>query len=405
MARLPLGFILLVILVALNFRPALSSLAPVLLRLQADLGLSAAQTGALTTLPVFCLGLFAPVAPWLARRVGYEHTLSLALLTLLLALLLRAVPATQVQYIATALVGAAIGVGGTVLPVLVKREVPHVPDLVTGVYTMALCLGGALGAGLSIPLANWLGGWPLSLASWSLLALSGLLAWVFWRPRGGAQGSPGAGGKSAPVVRLRGAALAWQVTVLMGSQSALAYVVFGWLPALLQLRGVSESLAGWMMACSVFIQLFAALAAPWLARLGSDQRPALLFMLSMTALGFSWLLLAGPEWRWPGVVALGIGQGGSFSLALTLIVLRTATPALAARLSGMAQGFGYSLAALGPLGVGVMLEADIGLAGLWLAFMGVLTLAMLAGWMAGRDRCLTLDDSGGLVVRGPGSRP
>lgn len=386
--RFPLAFLAVMILVALNFRPALSSLAPVLLRLQETLGLSAGQIGALTTLPVFCLGLFAPLAPRLARRLGYEHTLSCALLLLLLALLLRSVPVAVLQFLATALVGAAIGVGGTVLPVLVKREMPGASDLVTGVYTMALCLGGALGAGLSIPLADTLGGWPAGLASWALLALVALLAWLwFYRGRtvsDGALAESGAGLRP----RLRRSALAWQVTVLMGAQSALAYIVFGWLPTLLQQRGVSEALAGWMMAVSVFVQLFAALAAPWLARLSADQRPALVGMLAMIALGFTGLLLAGAEWRWAAVVALGVGQGGSFSLALTLLVLRTSTPALAARLSAMAQGFGYCLAALGPLGVGLMLEAGVGMRGLWLAMMALVSLALVAGLLAGRDLCL-----------------
>ena len=143
-----------------------------------------------------------------------------------------------------------------------------------------------------------------------------------------------------------------------------------------------------MMAVSVFVQLFAALAAPWLARLSADQRPALVSMLAMIALGFTGLLLAGAEWRWAAVVALGVGQGGSFSLALTLLVLRTSTPALAARLSAMAQGFGYCLAALGPLGVGLMLEAGVGMRGLWLAMMALVSLALVAGLLAGRDLCL-----------------
>lgn len=398
--RHPLTFIVLMVLVALNFRPALSSLAPVLLRLQGDLQLSAVQVGVLTTLPVFCLGLFAPAAPWLARRLGYEQALTLALLALCIALLMRSLSTPVLQYLATALVGASIGVGGTVLPVLIKREVVGASDLATGVYTMALCLGGALGAGFSVPLADVLGGWPAGLASWSLVALIGLIAWIIARPRQDCPHIDRSSRKSGYGASLRRSPLAWQVTVLMGSQSSLAYIVFGWLPALLQLRGVSEALAGWMMAVSVFIQLFAALAAPVFARLFRDQRPALTLMLGMTAVGFSLLLLAEPGWRWTGVVALGIGQGGSFSLAMSLIVLRTASPALAARLSGMAQGFGYCLAAMGPLGVGIMLGAGVGLTGLWVALVCVSVIALVAGLLAGRDQCLDQNAQGEILVRG-----
>ena len=71
--RRPWLLLLGLILVALNLRPALSSMAPMLSEVSKTLGLSAAQAGLLTTLPVLCLGLFAPLAPVLARRFGAER--------------------------------------------------------------------------------------------------------------------------------------------------------------------------------------------------------------------------------------------------------------------------------------------------------------------------------------------
>ncbi|QIB67538.1 MFS transporter [Kineobactrum salinum] len=385
------------ILVGLNLRPALSSLAPVLARIQADLGLSAAAVGALTTMPVLCLGLFAPLAPWLSRRLGIERTLSLALLLLALALWLRASHSVGLLFLGTALAGAAIGISGTVLPVLVKRELPRGADLMTGVYTMALCLGGALGAGLSIPLADWLGGWDASLASWSLLAAAALLGWRIMMPH------PWPGRVSRPQDRpgrgLLASPLAWQVTLLMGSQSSLAYIAFGWLPTLLQRRNVGEAEAGLLLAVSVFVQLFSALAAPWLARLGRDQRPMLLLLLSLVGVGFYCLLQGPPMLRWPGVIALGLGQGGSFSLALTLLVLRSANPVIAGQLSGMTQGIGYCVAALGPLAVGLLLEFEASMTQVWLLLTLVVVAAMLLALLAGRNRCLDLDAQGRFITR------
>ncbi|MDO8860488.1 MFS transporter [Haliea sp. E1-2-M8] len=391
------GLIVLLVLVGLNLRPALSSLAPLLARVQSETGLSAAAIGALTTLPVLCLGLFAPLAPWLSRRIGIERTLSLALLLLAAALALRASANIWPLYAGTALVGAAIGIAGTVLPVLVKRDLPRGADLMTGVYTMALCLGGALGAGLSIPLAEWLGSWQRSLASWSLLALFALVCWRLSAPHpvpdrlARQQSSPGRGLLRSP--------LAWQVTLLMGSQSSLAYIVFGWLPVLLQRRGVGEAEAGLLLGASVFVQLFAALAAPWLARLGRDQRPALVFLLLLIGIGFYCLLQGPPALRWPGVVALGLGQGGSFSLALTLLVLRSANPAVAGQLSGMTQGIGYCLAALGPLGVGIMLQLNASLTVIWAALTAVVAMAVGLALLAGRRLVLDLDAGGRFVTR------
>ncbi len=67
-------FILLMILVGLNLRPALASLAPLLPRIESEGELSVLTLSLLTTLPV-CLGLFAPVSPWLTRHLGMSAAL------------------------------------------------------------------------------------------------------------------------------------------------------------------------------------------------------------------------------------------------------------------------------------------------------------------------------------------
>lgn len=392
-----LGFLLLMILVGINLRPALSSLAPVLARIQTDTGLSPTSIGALTTLPVVCLGLFAPLAPWLAKRVGAERALSLALVLLALALALRASHATWLLFLGTLLAGGAIGIAGSLLPALVKRELPKGADLMTGVYTMALCLGGALGAGLSIPLADALGSWRLALGSWALVAVVALLGWRWRMPH--PWPDPSATPLAAPKAPLLKSPLAWQVTLLMSAMSSLAYIVFGWLPVLLQRRGLGEQEAGWLLAMSVMFQLVSALAAPWLARLGRDQRPALLLMLSANGAGMMLLLLGPMDYRWPGVVLLGLGQGGCFSLALTLVVLRSGDSRLAGKLSGMAQGIGYCLAALGPLAIGILLDRGASLPQVCLLLGAILMVAVIFTLFAGRNRRLEFDEAGKLITQ------
>lgn len=48
---------------------------------------------------------------------------------------------------------------------------------------------------------------------------------------------------------------------------------------------------------------------------------------------------------------LGLGQGGTVSIALMLTVLRSSDAHVAASLSGMVPGIGYTVAALVPLAV------------------------------------------------------
>lgn len=395
-SRRSITFILLMVVVGLNLRPAMSSVAPLLTRLQENAGLSASAAGLLTTLPVLFLGLSAPFAPTLAKRIGSERALSSALILLAAGLILRGLPVSGGLFIGTAMAGGAIGVGGTLLPALVKRELPDSADLITGLYTMALCLGGALGAGLSVPLTQWLGSWQASLMSWSLLALFALALWHLQMPRSVASDTPVRA--NSGTLRLLKHPLTWQVMLFMGIQSSMAYIVFGWLPTLLVDRGYNEADAGWTMAVSIMCQLASALGAPWLARMGRDQRPALLLVLLSTAIGLWMLLIAPLVWKWPGAALLGIGQGGSFSLALSLLVLRTANSRLAGQLSGLVQGGGYTLAALGPFGVGVLRQAGAGTLTIAWLLIALITICCGFALLAGRNHRLD-DQSGVLVVK------
>ncbi len=391
-----LKFIFLMILVGLNLRPALASLAPLLPRIESEGNLSVLTLSLLTTLPVLCLGLFAPASPWLARRLGMERSLALGLIVLSAGLALRGLTSASALFTGTLLIGAAIGVLGTLLPALVKRELADSADLMTGVYTMALCLGGALGAGLSIPLADALGSWSFSLMSWAGLALSALIAWWWIMPQPAPD--PLVNVSKGHARALLGNPLAWQVMLLMGSQSSLAYIVFGWLPTLLVRQGYSESEAGWLMAASILTQLFSAIAAPWLARLNKDQRPALIATLGLVGIGLWMLLLSSASLRWPGAILLGLGQGGSFSLALTLIVLRSGNAKIAGELSAFVQGGGYTLAAMGPLVVGLMIDANIAIQGITWLLLTILAFAVSMALLAGRQQRLEVNDKGTLIT-------
>lgn len=148
--------------------------------------------------------------------------------------------------------------------------------------------------------------------------------------------------------------LAWQVTLYMGLQSSLAYIVFGWLPSILIGRGLSPTQAGLVLSGSVIVQLLSSLSAPWLATRGKDQRLAIVVVMLMALAGLFGCLYAPLEGLWGWAIVLGLGQGGTFALALTLIVLRSKDAHVAANLSSMAQGIGYTLASMGPFAVGLV---------------------------------------------------
>src|SRR3954452_6148711 len=163
------GVVLLVVaivLVALNQRPAVVSVAPVLSDLRADTGLSAAMAGLLTTVPVLCFGAFAPFAPRLARRIGLETAVALSLLLLAAGIALRLLPPVVLLYAGSLIAGAAIAFANVLLPAYVKREFVR-PGAVMGLYSASLNVGAAAGAALTVPVATALGlGWRAGLGMW-----------------------------------------------------------------------------------------------------------------------------------------------------------------------------------------------------------------------------------------------
>ncbi|CAN5605276.1 MFS transporter [soil metagenome] len=340
-----------VVLIALNLRPVFSSLSVVLPEVMASTGLSPAMASALTTLPVICLGVFAMVAPWLGRRFGTERTLLVCLLMILFGTFLRGAGTVSLLFVATAVAGIGIAISNVLLSALVKRDFGGHAALMMGLYTMAVCAGAAGGAGLTVPLEHALGGhWNRALAVWGVPAA---VVALIWAP----QALPRKPLPSESTHAVRGLwrdPLAWQVTGFMGLQSSLAYVVMSWLAPILRERGLDAETAGYVVSVAVMTQLVTCLVVPTIAVKCRNQVGIGIGVSVLTLAALMGCMFAPVRGIWLWAVLLGIAQGGSFSLALTLIVLRARDSRVAAQLSGMAQGVGYLIAACGPMLVGLL---------------------------------------------------
>lgn len=168
-----------IVLVALNLRPAVASMGALLGDARAALSLSGFETGLLTTLPVLAFGILSGLAPVLSRRFGGQRTTLLAVAVLSTGLLARAGADTGAGLLAwTALACGGIAVANVVLPALVKAHFPHRPGLVTGLYTMAMQLGTAVSAAVTVPLAQAAGSWRGGLAVWGFIAAFSLSPWL-----------------------------------------------------------------------------------------------------------------------------------------------------------------------------------------------------------------------------------
>ena len=160
------------VLIGLNLRTVFSSFSAVLPEITSQAALPGWAVVVLTTVPVTLLGLFAPLAPVLARRFGAERVLLGAMAVLTAGLLLRPAgpPHLPALLAGTAACGAAIALCNVLLPGLVKRDFPHRLGLMGGLYTTAICASAALGAGFTYPVYAATGEWTQALWFWALPA-------------------------------------------------------------------------------------------------------------------------------------------------------------------------------------------------------------------------------------------
>lgn len=342
-------------LVALNLRPAVTSVGPLLEEIVRSLGFDRTDAGILTTLPVLCFGLIAPVAPMLGRRFGAENVIFAALVAVAVACAMRLAPSAAPLYASGVLAGLAIGLMNVLLPGIVKRDFPQRVGAVTGFYTMMLCVGAAGAAALAPQVEIVFDtAWPVALGVWGVLAVLALPAWAPMRAHFRSMPQAAAG----EVRNLWTNPLAWQITIYLGLASSLAYSVFGWGAKILQDRGMDVPASGLMLGLSILVQGAGAQVAPLMASKSGDLRLSAMLMLALGLIGLLGYLFAPMGTMWVWSVLLGIGQGGAFAIALTMIAQRGGNPETAARLSGMTQSVGYVMGALaGPFAVGLVHDA------------------------------------------------
>lgn len=380
------------LLAAVNLRPAVTSLGPVLEEARASLGMSATTAGLLTSVPAACFALIGFVAPRLARRYGSHGVIAAGLAAVAAGLALRPLASGTAAFVAlSALALAGIALANVLLPVVVKQRFPQRVGMMTGLYAMALNLGASTAAAVTVPLAGAFGGdWRTGLGAWAALAAVAVPPWLALRHKTRAPAvrdvrETPAAQDTPPPVRLTRDPTAWALAGYFGLQATAAYVIIGWLPQIFRDAGLSAETAGLLFAVTsvLGIPLSFALAAV-AGRLRHQSGIAVAIgVFGLAGYAGLWAAPAAAPWLW--AVLLGVANC-SFPLALTMIGMRGRDSATVIRLSAFAQSTGYLLSIPGPVLVGALYQHS----GDWrtpLFFMALLMLPQLvAGLLAGRDR-------------------
>ena len=376
-----------VIALGLSVRFPITSVSPLLADIGAHYNLSHTGLAALSAIPVLLFGLASPLAPWLVSRLGLERTLVVLLAALTAATAFRPL-STPTLFLGTVIIGAAIALVGIVTPQVIRQSFPKRGGFWTGVYTTSFGISAASGAALAVPVYNMLGeNIAYALASWTVPLLIAFALVLSLAPRGGAGAGAGAGvapthasalartepGADQPRASIFRAKGLWPVTGFFACQALIYFSLTAWLPTIAAARGIDPTQAGLLLAWLSVAGLPASLLAPTIASKASFRTALVVIIASLSATGLIGLALA-PIALAPLMIAvLGIAQSAAFGLSIALIVFTAPSAAATASFSAVSQGIGYLIAAVGPLGLGLL--ADTGIT--WTAILLMLVAASI----------------------------
>ena len=393
-----------IVLVALNLRIAVAAVSPILDVVRRDVALDETLAGVLGAAPLAAFALFGSLAPLVARRLGLEPSLVVAMLLAAAGEVMRSLATTPSAFVGWSVVAlGGMGMGNVLLPPLVKRYYPDRIGPVTAAYSMAMAVSTTVPPVVAVPLARELG-WRTSLGLWSVIAVLAVVPWlvvIVRTARAGAQLSGlrsrtrrGAAGGSPsgrdPGARVWRSPLAWGMAATFGMNSLNTYVIFAWLPQILDDAGLGAAAGGRWLGFFALLGMPLSILGPMFAVRLRNPYPVVLVLTGFFVVGYLGLMLSPAAGTVVWMVLLGLAPG-TFPVLLALINVRTRTSDGATALSGFVQGVGYTIAVPGPVLVGVLYGATGG----WTVVFGLLltTVVVLAVVSAVACRPVMLEDT------------
>lgn len=385
-----------IILVGANLRAPLTSVGSLVSFIREDLSLSHSATGMITTLPLLAFSFLSPLAPKISKSIGMERTILYSLFLLLLGIIIRSLFGVGFLFFGTLFIGLAIAFGNVLIPVIIQLNFPLRVGIVMGFYAVFMNVFGAIASGVSVPISSLLGlGWRGALAFWGILVVFAIIMWIpalrsqkdFLNHEVKQDHENEQQKKSGNIWRSK---LAWYITFFMGLQSLIFYTTITWLPDILQSYGYSPKAGGWMLFMMQLSLIPVTFFVPVLAEKMEDQKwlsglTGIFFILGVLGIlsGQSLLVLI-------AIVMIGMACGSAFSLSMMFFSLRTENGEQAAEISGMAQSFGYLLAAVGPTLFGALHDLTKGWVWPLVMLIGIGILILLFGVSSGKKRTIKI---------------
>lgn len=365
------------LVVSLNLRPLIAGVPPLLTRIEEDLRISSAIAGLVTTVAVICMAIFSPLATILNRKFSAEWLIMGSLALICLGSLLR-LPATNIWLLcgSTFIGGIGIAVCGSMMPTVVRHFFPSRAGFATGIYSLGLTGGAAIASSFAVPLADALGSWQRSVASWSILGVLGMIAWI-----GPVRRSVKPHPDHAPPKLPWRSTRAWLLTGWLMISSVLFYCNLTWLAPFYEAHGYSQTGSGYLLGLFSAGQIIASLVVPALADRRDDRRLWLGLVAVCTVVGMAMTAFAPMAVPWFSVALLAFGAGGTFTLGLTFLVDYAESRGASSSLSGMCFLFSYTAAAISPPIVGAVKDGTGSFAPAYVAMFALSLIGVVLAFL------------------------
>ncbi|GJG96712.1 CynX/NimT family MFS transporter [Cupriavidus pauculus] len=361
-------------IMALSLRPGIVSIGPLVHAIQTEFGMKHAEAALLTAIPDLCMGFFAIFVPAIGRRFGGGRVVLLSLLLLGVALILRALAESPASLLfATLLVGIGVAISGPLIGGWIKSHFSGEAAFFMGIYAAGLGVGATLAAVGSESIAQAGGGWRVGAGVWALVCVLAIVSWrklTLAYPSNPHVARADSSARHSPLRSAR----AWLIALYFGTSQFICYACFAWVGESSREMQINSLSSG------VNLGLFAAMIAlsSFLSGVFTSNSPDRRVWLAVSA-----VLSAGGAvvlWLSPGtlgalpVLAIALGQGTCFALAMTLPLDNTTSHYDASQWTAFMLFIGYLIAAMGPFVFGFLRD----LTGSFQASYGSLVVASTA---------------------------
>jgi CP family cyanate transporter-like MFS transporter len=346
-----------IILVAVNLRPAIVSVGPLLPSIIGDFRLSHTGASLLVSIPDVLMGALALPTPWLARRFGRDAVILTALFVLFASTVLRAFSTTPSQLlIATGGVGAGIAIAGALVGGFIKARFPTRAALFMGLYATCLSFGSTISAALTGPATALTSlGWRLAAGVWGCLGILAIGSWMVVTVAESRAPQP-MGDVAIHRLPLCNPT-AWLVALYFGCINFLFYGLLSWTVPMYREAGLSPTVAGLALATFTAVFMLANPFFGWISK-SHDRRGWLALCAALGAIGLVSITLEPTTLPFMAIACCAFGLGGAFTLGMTLPLDNTEDAQQANVWNAFVLTVGYLIAAGGPLIVGYLRDKN-----------------------------------------------